>query len=180
MQKGIIKAIVLSVIFFAAVAVFSIMTNQVNEDLTTEMAEASLPILTLYTDNIEINTLHGYTGEMDASYMRDSITPIPENRSLPMRIQTYQKVIDGISFEIRSLDASRLIANADVNEYTQEKGVIRANLEIQNLLEEGEEYLLTVCIKSGEEKIYYYTRIIEPVQCYVSECLTFVREFHNF
>ena len=179
MQKGIIKAIVLSVIFFAAVAVFSIMTNQVNEDLTTEMAEASLPILTLYTDNIEINTLHGYTGEMDASYMRDSITPIPENRSLPMKIQTYQKVIDGISFEIRSLDASRLIANADVNEYTQEKGVIRANLEIQNLLEEGEEYLLTVCIKSGEEKIYYYTRIIEPVQCYVSECLTFVREFHN-
>ncbi len=179
MQKGIIKAIALSVVFFAAVAVFSIMTNQVNKDLTTEMAEASLPILTLYTDNIEINTLHGYTGEMDAAYMRDSITPISQNRILPIKIQTYQKVIDGISFEIRSLDASRLIANSDVEEYAQEKGAIRANLGIQNLLEEGEEYLLIICLESGGEKIYYYTRIIEPVQCYVTECLAFVKEFHD-
>ena len=39
MQKGMVKAIVLSIIFFASVAIFSVMTNQVNEDMTTEMAE---------------------------------------------------------------------------------------------------------------------------------------------
>lgn len=37
MQKGAIKAVVLTVIFFVAVGVFSMMTNHVNEDLTTEM-----------------------------------------------------------------------------------------------------------------------------------------------
>ena len=32
MQKGAIKAVVLTVIFFVAVGVFSMMTNHVNED----------------------------------------------------------------------------------------------------------------------------------------------------
>ena len=89
MQKGIIKAIVLSVIFFVSVAVFSIVTNQVNEDLTTEMADASLPVLSLYSENTEINELRGYTTEMNAAFMRDTITPIADDRILPVKINTF-------------------------------------------------------------------------------------------
>ena len=179
MRKGMIKAIVLAIVFFASVAIFSVMTNQVNEDLTTEMADVSLPILSLYSDNTEINELHGYTVEMNAGYMRDTITPIPANRMLPIKISTYQRKIDGISYEIRSLDAKRLIANAEIENFTEVRGAIRTELEIQNLLEEDEEYLLIICLESGDEKIYYYTRIMEPIDCYVPETLAFVQEFHN-
>ena len=179
MQKGMVKAIVLSIIFFASVAIFSVMTNQVNEDMTTEMAEVSLPVVSLYTDNTEINELHGYTVEMDAAYMRDTITPIPQNRRLPVKITTYQRLIDGISYEIRSMDGKRLIANAEVSDFREVRGAIRVELEIQNLLEEGEEYLLSICLQSGKEEIYYYTRILEPVNCYVTETLSFVQDFHN-
>lgn len=42
MQKGAIKAVVLTVIFFVAVGVFSMMTNHVNEDLTTEMKKCHI------------------------------------------------------------------------------------------------------------------------------------------
>lgn len=179
MQKGMIKAIVLSVIFFASIAIFSIMTNQVNEDLTTEMSEVSLPIVSLYSDNTEINELHGYTVEMDAAYMRDTITPIPSDRMLPIKITTYQRKIDGISYEIRSMDGERLIANAKIDSYKEIRGFIHVELEIQNLLEKNEEYLLVVCLESEKEEIYYYTRIMEPVDCYVTESLTFVQDFHN-
>ena len=55
MQKGTIKAIVLPVVFVLAVMIFSFMTNQTNEDLTTEMSEATLPVLTLYDGNTAIN-----------------------------------------------------------------------------------------------------------------------------
>ena len=179
MQKGMIKVIVLTIVFFVSVAIFSVMTNQENEDLTTEMADVSLPIVSLYTDNTEINELHGYTEAMDAAYMRDTITPIPENRKLPVRIRTYQKQIDHISYEIRSLDAKRLIANADVEKFTDVRGAIRVELEIQNLLDANQEYLLILCLQSGEESFYYYTRIMEPVNCHVPEALAFVRDFHN-
>jgi len=178
-QKGIIKAIVLSVVFLVSVAVFSIVTNQVNEDLTTEMADASLPILSLYSDNTEINELRGYTAKMDAAFMRDTITPISGDRILPVKITTYFKNIDKISYEIRSLDGERLVADAEIDEFEQDGGQIRVEFQIQNLLEDGEEYLFIICLESGEENIYYYTRIMEPVDCHVTETLAFIQEFHN-
>ena len=161
MQKGAIKAVVLTVIFFVAVGIFSMMTNHVNEDLTTEMKNATLPVISLESSEQEINELHGYRTKMNAASMRDTITPIGKDRKLPVTIQTYETSIDAISYEIRSLDGERLIANADVSSYDEKKGMIRAELEIQNLLQEGEEYLLLINLESGNDVIYYYTRIVE-------------------
>ena len=52
-------------------------------------------------------------------------------------------------------------------------------LPIQNLLEENEEYLLVIQLESGDRMIYYYTRIIESQNSYVSECIDFVRQFND-
>lgn len=179
MQKGTIKAAVLLIIFIIAVLVFGKLTNHTNEDLTTEMEEATLPVISLYQDGRELNELHGYVTEMNAAYMRDSITPIGEDWKLPIAIQTYQTAVDTISYEIRSLDAERLIANADVSSYEEKHGKITAELQIQNLLEAGEEYLLIIRLESGDKPIYYYTRIMQPKDCYVSECVDFALDFHD-
>lgn len=96
------KAIVLPVVFVLAVIIFSFMTNQTNKDLTTEMSEATLPVLTLYDGKTAINELYGYTEKMDAAYMRDTITPIGEDRLLPVTVKTYQTAVDKISYEIRA------------------------------------------------------------------------------
>lgn len=179
MRKGTIKAAVLITIFVIAVIVFGKLTNHANEDLTTEMEEATFPVISLYYNETQINQLHGYAQEMDAVYMRDTITPIADNRKLPITIQTYQTPVDTISYEIRSLDAGRLIANADVNSYEEKRGRISAELEIQNLLEADEEYLLIIQLESGSDVIYYYTRIMEAVDYYVDECVDFVLDFND-
>ncbi len=113
------------------------MTNQTNEDLTTRDVGGNVAFLALYDGKTAINELYGYTEKMDAAYMRDTITPIGENRLLPVTVQTYQTAVDKISYEIRSLDAQRLIANADVTSYTENKGMISMELPIQNLLEKN-------------------------------------------
>lgn len=179
MRRGILKAAVLSAIFVVSVLVFGRLMNHTNEDLTTEMAEATLPVISLYENEEEINELHGYSVRMNAAYMRDSITPIKKDRKLPISIQTYQTEIDSIKYEIRSLDGERLIADAEVKSYQERKGTIKAELVIQNLLEAEEEYLLIIKLGAGNETIYYYTRIIEPVDCYVDECIKFVLDFNS-
>ncbi len=179
MRKGAGKAAILILIFVASVIIFEMMTNHVNEDLTTEMPEAVLPVVSLFFGERELNELYGYVREMDAAYMRDSITPIDESRRLPIRIKTYQMQIDSISYEIRSLDGNRLIANADVLSYEEDGEMIEAELEIQNLLQEGTEYLLLIRLKSGDETISYYSRIMEPVNAHVEECLAFAQEVHE-
>ena len=44
--------------------------------MTTELEEATLPTVQLYYKEQKINELYGYVDEMNAVYMRDSITPI--------------------------------------------------------------------------------------------------------
>ena len=108
MRKGTIKAAVLAAVFIGAVLIFGRFMNDTNEDLTTEMKEATLPVITMYQGDQELNELHGYVTEMDAAYMRDTITPVGEDRKLPIVLQTNQTAVDTISYEIRSLDATRL------------------------------------------------------------------------
>ncbi|MGN0351367.1 MAG: hypothetical protein ACI4ES_06900 [Roseburia sp.] len=177
MRKGAIKALVLTIVFILTVMITGVFTNKTNEDLTMEMADATLPVVTLYENDVEINELHGYTTDMQAQYMRDTITPIGEDRILPVTIQCYQTQIDAISYEIRSLNAERLIADSTVTDYQQNGSSISLELEIQNLLEEGQEYLLEIHLQHDDQVIYYYTRIIEPVDSYVSECVDFVLDF---
>ena len=179
MRKGTIKAIVLPVVFVLAVIIFSLMTNKTNEDLTTEMSDATLPVVTLYDGNTAVNELHGYIEKMSAAYMRDTITPIPKDRRIKTTIQTYKTAVDRISYEIRSLDGERLIADATVDSYEENKGIISLELQIQNLLEEDVEYLLVIRLERGGDTAYYYTRIIESQDSYVSECLEFVKSFND-
>lgn len=185
MKKGIVKVLVLAAVFCLGILGFGQLTNHSNEDLTTEMADATLPVVSLYMQDEkdgefrEINELRGYTSEMNAVYMRDSITPVDETRILPISIQTYDTKIDGIHYEIRSMDTERLIADAQAEDFEETKGQITAQLPIQNLLNQNEEYLLILELSSGKDTIYYYTRIMEENNCYVDACVRFAMDFHE-
>lgn len=178
MSKGMIKAAVLTAAAVVSLIVFSIITNKTNRDMTMEMESAALPTIALYYQQEEINELYGYVDEMNPVYMRDDITPIHTDRIFPIRIHAGNFAVDAISYEIRSMDMQRLVADAQVTDYKSNDGVIAADLEIQNLLEENEEYLLIITLVNGDKEISYYTRIIEPSGCYVKESIDFVQDFH--
>ena len=65
MSKKVIKPIVLIVVFIAAFITFCITTNSGNMFMNTKQADATLPVMSFNLDKIKINTLHGYTTEMD-------------------------------------------------------------------------------------------------------------------
>ena len=157
MKKGVIKATVLIGLFFAAVFVFSFITNQTNEDLTTEMEDATLPMMYLYIGDTKVNELHGYVNEMDASYMRDTITPVGTSMKIPAVVQTYGAKIDAISYKIRSIDGKDLIADSDITDYDEEEGKIAIEIPIQNLIKEEQEYNQILELTSGDNIYYYYT-----------------------
>lgn len=89
MNRKVIKPVVLSGLFLAALIVFSIITNQDNKDMTTAMKEATLPIVQFYEGNNSVAQLHGYVSEMNITKMRDGIVPVDHTRLLPLKINTY-------------------------------------------------------------------------------------------
>ena len=179
MKKGIVKAIVLTIIFIAALVVFSFATNQTNEDLTTEMADATLPMIHLYTGDTQINELHGYTTQMDASYMRDTVTPIGTDMKIPAAIQTYGTKVDTISYKIRSMDGKDLIADSDITDFSENGGTISVEIPIQNLVKDNQEYNLIIELGSEKKTVYYYTRILKDDSNNVQSTVAFALNFHD-
>ena len=137
MKKGIIKAVVLAACFAAAVIAFGYFTNQNSVNLTTEMQTASYPVLSVYHKDYLVGELHGYREKMDMTTMRDSVVPLQDDRAVTVEVHTFGKVIDQISYEIRSLDGERLIADRICDKYTTKGDVLHLELVLENLLEES-------------------------------------------
>ena len=180
MNRKVIKPVVLSGLFLAALIVFSIITNQDNKDMTTAMKEATLPIVQFYEGNNSVAQLHGYVSEMNITKMRDGIVPVDHTRLLPLKINTYGQKIRGIAYEIRSLDDSRLVAKGDAQGIKEKNNEISANLKIQNILGKGEEYELVVILASGKNKIRYYTRLMQTQNDDTQACMDFALQFHEY
>lgn len=155
MSKKVIKPIVLVVVFIAALFIFCITTNKGNKDMTTKLADATLPVMWFNNGENKINELHGYTKEMNPAQMRDSIVPVDDSRTLSLSVSTYGMAIDGISYKIRSIDGKRLVADDEVAKFSNKNNTIQANVAIPNVLRKNEEYLIVFTITSGKENIYY-------------------------
>lgn len=181
MKKKWVKPTVLVLVFVAALIFFNLITKQSREDMTTTMEKASLPVMHFTVDGVNVNEMHGYTSEMDAAMMRGTITPIDANRTLSLLVDSYGKDVQGLSYEIRSLDGERLLADRDLTQdMTQDGSKYSVAFQVENLLEKNTEYLLILHLNMEKKDAYYYTRIVQAPDYYVGECLDFALQFHEY
>lgn len=179
MKKGIIKAVVLAFCFVAAVITFGYFTNQNSVNLTTEMPAASYPVISVYHEDYLVGELHGYREKMDMTTMRDCVVPVQNDRAITVEVNTFGRQIDRLSYEIRSLDGERLIADRVCEDYTENGNILHLELVLENLLEESEEYQLLFLVQSGDDTIYYYTRLMQKPEEHLDDYLEFVNQFHE-
>ncbi len=179
MKKIIGKLVVCIVVFIITLFVSSGIYNKGNEELTTSMAQASLPLVHITTRGISYNYLRGLKQEMDGSFFRDTITPLGEGRTLSFVVDKYGNEISEISFEVRSIDGTRLVEKTKVDDYSDKGDSIQANITIKDLIEPGVEYNWILMLKIGNDTVRYYTRIIDSDAYYAYEKLRFVKDFHD-
>ncbi len=178
MRKTLIKGAVVIIVFFSALFVISNLMNKGNADMTTEMGEASYPVIAMNYGGFRINVLHGYQEAMEVSQMRESLTPLVSGRKVNLDIDTYGTRVDGIRFEVRSVDGSRLIEDTAIEEYEQSEDQVKVSFGIKDLIENNREYLLVLILTvRGGEQIRYYTRIINPEEYYVADKLEYIMDF---
>lgn len=177
MRRGIQKILILLAVFIVALFTFSKLTNHETKDLTTDLAAPTLPVVYFEDNGHPLNELHGYVEEMSVISMRDTITPLPENGKLSLRIDPYDNKIKEVSFQIRSLNGDRLVQDGNV-QVPGDKTAVTGTISVENLLEEQTEYQLILQVTAGEQTSYYYTRIMEVGKSQIDACVDFVEEFH--
>lgn len=178
MKKLIIKLGSFAGVFLLSLIFFSLFMNKGNTDMTAEMAEASLPLVSVMLGDYEVNLMHGYLQEMDEGSMRETITPMGENREIEIKVDLFGQTVDGMSFEIRSLDGNRLVENTEITDYTQQEDTITAKFAPKDLMTPGEEYNLILILTLEEDReVRYYTRVIQA-DYDMQEKLNFINDFH--
>ena len=180
MKKAIIKGVLLGLIFAAALMLISAIMNQGNTDMTTEMGEASYPVLSMSVNGHNVNSLHGYADSMNSAYLRDTLQPVGSDRKIDVRLDTFGREIGEIGFEVRSLNGDRLVESTDVQEYTQEENAIDFSITLKDLIEYDTEYMLVFLVTPVENApIHYYTRIILSDNLHIKDKLDYIVDFHE-
>ncbi|MBQ6995047.1 MAG: hypothetical protein IJN64_11260 [Lachnospiraceae bacterium] len=179
MKKYIIKIAVCILVFLCTLFISSSLYNQGNEDMTATMQQASLPVVRMTNGKISFNSLYGYCQDMDGRLLRDTITPLETGRSLSFTIDKYDNEIKSLSFEIRSIDGTRLVESTQITNYNEQTDTIKATINIKDLIEKGQEYNWILKVETPTEMIRYYTRIIDADEFYTAEKLAFVKDFHE-
>lgn len=180
MKRAIIKGVFLGIIFALALMVLSTVMNQGNTDMTTEMGEATYPVVSMFVDGHRVNSLHGYADSMSSAYLRDTLQPVGNDRKVSVQIDTYGREIESIAFEVRSPDGERLVENTQVDEYELHEDTVNFQITLKDLIENDTEYMLIFLVTpQGAEPIRYYSRIIMSDSLHIQEKLDYILDFHE-
>lgn len=174
------KVLILVAVFAAALFVFFKISNHETRDMTEDMAQESLPVISVQYDGHQINEMHGYTTSMNTSLMRESICPVQSKGTILLQIDTYGSEVDRLAYEVRSLDSKDLIAeNGDVSLEKNSDTQISAQIELGNVLKSGSEYMMILQLDVNGKKVTYYSRICRGSTQSTEQCVDFALDFHN-
>jgi len=180
MKKWIIQVITILLAFLAGIGFMGYATRIGNLDMTEVMASASLPVLYAEKDDRLFNEMHGYVEPMNGSYMRDSMIAISEDHKIGLALQKYHAKVLNASYEVRSLDTKKLIESGDSLTAEEDGTYLHYLLNLKDLLEVGEEYLLIFKVNTNEySEVNYYSLLSYLGENHVQECADFALEFHN-
>lgn len=163
MKKVIQRAGILFVVFLAALVVYFIGAHRTSEQegaVYSSMDESRLPVVYTEFEGKEINGLHGYVQDMGNRAAGEAISVLSSDRRLNLRIHEFGNTITEISYEIRNLSMDRLIERTELSDWSSTDGITTVSLPIQNLISKDKAYLLILNVKTAEQQIQYYTRIM--------------------
>ncbi len=181
MGKLIKKAMILFIVFVLALAgyfTWSSIRHEEDNTVYTAIEDANLPMAYVELFGQRMNCLYGFVEDNRSCAGRGDLTVLPEDRRLPVVFDLADSKVNGIQYEVRSLDGEHLVERTLLEEWSQENGEIRAELPIQNLLAEGEEYQLTLAIATDSHPaVYYYTRIVWMPENHMAEMVQLASDF---
>ena len=156
----ILKTVYFAVVLVIAMIIVSHFSNGDNADMSAPMSKATLPIVTLVSGDKEINPLHGYTSEIDLSYLRGTIMPIGPARDVHFKVNTYGSKAWNLGFEVRSIDGKSLVENTELTDYKETSDYIEGSFVLKDLINAGQEYMLVILMDTEIGRARYYTRFV--------------------
>lgn len=182
MLKQIYRIIILIGVFIASLYYFSKDIKEVVFDIdnTTIMEEATFPLITLRTEGVTVNRLHGYSSNLNSNTVRDALMPVGPEGTYEVIIDEKDYEIKKLNFEVRDFIGNELIEKGSVSVFDEENNLKTAKIRLGNELRNDKEYAVKITLITSESrKIYFYHRIKKYDSTNLAQKVNFVMEFHE-
>lgn len=182
MLKHIYRFVVLVIVFVAAVFFMgnNIREEEVETGATTTMATTTFPVVYIETDRGLMNPLHGYSTNINANMIRETITLIDSDQVITISIDQKKSIVKKINYEIRDCNQYTLIEEGSISALTETDDNKSAKIKIKETLDENTEYAMKItAVTSTGEKIHFYTRIKKILNAHFNEKYDFVKNLHE-
>ncbi len=174
------RILILICIFFGTIFFVNGLHNRGVEDVSVEMEQATLPIVYVRYSDRFINTLHGYTGKVDTTFFRDTITPMDYSQTIELWANQGSDEYGTYEYELRSLYQGDLIENGPVMELNHADGYDKIRITFRTDLEELQEYVLVLKAMADDEvAARYYTRVVVENDFHAEYLIDFVEKFND-
>lgn len=106
MVKYIYKVVVLMVLFCGALFFFGsrLQNDSYETGKVIEAGNETFPYLTIKSQGVEMNRLYGYSGVLDANIVRESITPLGQDKSINVLLGGADTKIVKMEYEVVDKD----------------------------------------------------------------------------
>ncbi len=182
MLKYIYRVIILIAVFIGALYYFSgdIKVVVFDVDNTTEMDDATFPLVTIKSGGNNINLLHGYSTNLAANKLRESVIPLDMSKTFEVVINEEAYDIKKLNYEVREFVGNALIETDSVSVFEEDGSKKTAKVKLKTELTPEKEYAVKLTLITSEsEKMYYYQRIKIYGNAYLKEKLDFILNFHR-
>lgn len=179
-KNALIELFFLFFVFAGTIVLYLFMTYEDTKKPAESFTQATLPVITMQYGEYKINTLHGYTSQMQGQYMLGAVTPYQKEEEVSVCIEKYANVIGGISYEVRSADTKRLIDAQEIKEWTTDESRLYARVKMSGIMEPEEEYLFVLkLVTETHGQVYYYVRLKNVEENDIQNQLAFVTDFSS-
>lgn len=180
MKNTVIRIVVFCVVFLGSLLLFNQISTKGKTEMTAEMNQATLPVLYLQAAEENINCLHGYTDNMDASLLRDSVTPLEGTNTFTVLVKPYGNTVENMSYELIKGDGTSTLEKGTVKSFENSGKNKLADIKLKTKMEDGSDYVIKFILKPESGIVAsYYTRLHYEPDMHVKEQLEFVNYFHD-
>lgn len=145
----------------------------------SDLTDPTLPVMCIDVNGSKIDRMFGYTMEMDARNMRDSLIPMTTKRSVTVSYKAYRNNVRSVSYEVSAPDTGTVIENAKIGNFQNDGEYRTATFTLSEPILMNREYPIRFTIQTDERDIYYYARIIQRSDPVTDKYVQFVYDFYE-
>jgi len=177
--KRILRIAVLLFVFAGGVIVFSGLMNHDVTESASDLSDPTLPVMCIDVNGNKADRMYGYTMEMDASDLRDTLIPMTNDQELTVSYKANGSKVTSVSYEITAPDTGEVVANAKIGNFKEDGDYQTASFTLDAAILMNREYPICFTLETQGQDIRYYSRLIQRADPLTDKYIQFVYDFYE-